>query len=332
MNDNDSQEKQKDTPKDHPEYFWGFQGVDYVKPPEGLIYEPMANRTNNQSDQKDDVAIKIRRDGFDFAGWVISLVTLLVVGVYTYYAGGQWQEMIKATHAAKDAASISALALQSSQDEFLSTLQQMQAQTGAQVQSAQATIKTADIAAATQRPWMKIGLQLGNGLIPHVQGDELNIIFNVSNIGTGVAHDVEFHLKAEVPPFPTHPEKDATAPHPNLFEMAGNLGTWCKTIKPDNLHRDIFFPNDTRPRPPWSITLTTADMRKSEVQDDGNYRFIALVFGCALYKYGSFPEWHHSGVVYELTSSRGGTLEEGVHYEITDLSLAPFSFYPQFGD
>src|SRR5580704_13728915 len=107
MEDKIPNEKEKET-GNYPQYFWNFRGYSFVQTSEGKIYEPIADRPDSQSDSKGDLAllpvtVKIKRDTFDIAialtGWLISLATLSVVAIYTYYAGGQWVEMQKATKA-----------------------------------------------------------------------------------------------------------------------------------------------------------------------------------------------------------------------------------------
>jgi hypothetical protein len=100
------------------------------------IYKPKSNNGENECPHCDQpirrhppLSVEIKRDMpayiLAFLAIIISAATLLVVATYTYYAGGQWHEMIRAANATKqaadaatDSATTAKSALDASQQQF----------------------------------------------------------------------------------------------------------------------------------------------------------------------------------------------------------------------
>jgi len=205
----------KEQPNQNFDYFWGFQGHDFIKHPGGKIYEPIADRPKDKrnDDSPYPLAIRVKRDFFDLAvivcGWLISLVTLCVIGAYTYAAYGQWEEMRKATNAATDASQTAACALSENRWQFDNTLRQMQGQTSAQQEAANASRESAramggQVAAANEansisklaldaqtRPW--VGIE--GGVIPVPDTQDMRRQGNSKMPNTIQSIDVQFKME-----------------------------------------------------------------------------------------------------------------------------------------
>src|SRR5271157_701338 len=85
-----------------------FEGYVFSRDSKSGIYKPISNAPNDKSSDYQispilPLGVRVRRDWLEWViavcGWLISLITLVVVGTYTYYAYGQWQEMKKAAQA-----------------------------------------------------------------------------------------------------------------------------------------------------------------------------------------------------------------------------------------
>lgn len=240
----------------------------------------------------------------EIANLIVGIAIFIVAIVAACIYGGQLEEMRKATEAANN--------------------------------SAKAAKLSAETAMATQRPWLQVKMKLAQDLVPYDKGDVLTVDVSVSNIGLGVANDVQSTLKTEVPLTILNRSAPSSPHRPDVFEAAGELGNWCKTLKPNGRFTDSFFPSDKRFVPPWTLNITDIQMKQSGIGINGLSRFSLLVFGCVSYRYGDFPEWHHTGIVYELddVSVPGSPafLIQRKRYGINELSLHPFQFYSQYSD
>jgi len=133
------------------EPFW-LQGRVFVYDPIRKVYKAEPKRKYYQGKEEGyrvspliPVGVSVKRDWFLFiTSFLIGLGTFIVVAKYTFYAGGQWSEMIKATNAATENAAISAQALRDNELSFIQTMQQMQQQTLAQQKSAIAQMNAAE--------------------------------------------------------------------------------------------------------------------------------------------------------------------------------------------
>jgi hypothetical protein len=143
-------DNEKEKTSENPQYFWGLWGRDFIKRPGRKIYEPIPDRPKDdrQHDSPNPFPVRIRRDFLDLAmvlsGWVISVLTLGIIGVYTYYAGGQWIEMRRAANASAQASCTATQALRDSEYSSIQTLYQMQAQTDAQQTAANAALESSN--------------------------------------------------------------------------------------------------------------------------------------------------------------------------------------------
>jgi|GEM_PF-3807286 len=207
MENENPQGEEKD-PRKSPEYFWDFRGHDFVKPPDAKIYEPMPGRPNDdrQTNSPKPISIAIKRDFFEWvmliSGWCISVLTLGIIGVYTYYAGGQWEEMRKATKASTEAANTAACALSENQRQFQKTIMEMGEQTKIQGRAATATQGAANAATSaattaatqlesTQRPWIFFEAAINGPLqFESTGGASFKFLFSEKNMGPGIATQI----------------------------------------------------------------------------------------------------------------------------------------------
>lgn len=100
----DNRKKHQNNSNDD-EYFWQFRGIDFVRRSKSCIYEPIPTGSQQEKHTGPEpkvplVLVRNEKSWFEvsiaFAGWLISLATLGVIGIYTYFAGGQWEQMIAA--------------------------------------------------------------------------------------------------------------------------------------------------------------------------------------------------------------------------------------------
>jgi hypothetical protein len=100
--------------KDHPKHDFQFNR-DFVLNNKTGIYEPESQQGKTKCSNEPHVVnilaplpVEMKRDRlsilFAFLAIVISVATLLVIATYTYFAGGQWHEMIRAANASELAA------------------------------------------------------------------------------------------------------------------------------------------------------------------------------------------------------------------------------------
>src|ERR1700738_3673096 len=91
----------KNNPKHHFQFGW-----DFVLDKSTGIYQPKTNECEAKCDERYNSVgwntpflIEIKRDKFafilTFIASLVSAVTLGIVATYTYYAGGQWREMVR---------------------------------------------------------------------------------------------------------------------------------------------------------------------------------------------------------------------------------------------
>ena len=132
-------------------YFWDFKGINFARNPDTKIYEPISNRSDHNGENKGHKTSEWFEMVLKISNWVISIVTLAVVGTYTYYAGGQLREMIAATQASQSAASTAACALEENKRQFQDTLTEIQKQTLAQQKAANASLSASRTASDQQQ-------------------------------------------------------------------------------------------------------------------------------------------------------------------------------------
>ena len=161
--ENQKPQDEQENPSDNPEHFWGFWGYDFIKRSDGKIYEPVTERPRDHGQNNTPspaATIKIKRDFFEWvmaiSGWVVSVLTLGIIGVYTYYAGGQWEEMKKAAKASTDASQTAICALEENKRQFQSTLDQMKDQTKAQFASVNTAKEALHI---SERAYLTVDIQ-----------------------------------------------------------------------------------------------------------------------------------------------------------------------------
>jgi hypothetical protein len=193
MNNKKTKDDQEDS-SDDSQYFWGFGGHDFIKRPSRKVYEPIRYRPNDErsTDQPVPVPIRVKRDFLDWAaivaGWIISLGTLLVLALYTYYTRGQWHELIKATNASTEASQTAACALAENERQFNLMFGQIKTQTDAQVTSGNATKRAANVASESLTSVQRaLAAFLGNIGVEKDIGDnkisDLTLTFPFQNIG-----------------------------------------------------------------------------------------------------------------------------------------------------
>jgi len=157
--------------------------------------------------------------------------------------------------------------------------------------------RSADSAGAVQRPWMRLSLSLAH-FTPIEHGYDLTMIPHLRNSGSGVGTKVSLRIEFRIPPTPI--TNTVVPGERNLFVVADEYQQWCETVKPDVRGLRTYFPGDNRDEPQWTVNVLDSDMMKSQMTVKGETRFTVLVYGCVLYKFEPFTEWHHTGVVYEL--------------------------------
>jgi hypothetical protein len=113
----------------------------YILDPSSEIYKP---KTYYKKQKRDTVVNKLLKTWVPI---VISAGTLWLLGKTVVIAEKQWEEMRISTEASTSAANTAAIALQSSQIQFLQTLQQMAAQSKAMRDSADSQV-------ASNRAWL----------------------------------------------------------------------------------------------------------------------------------------------------------------------------------
>lgn len=201
MADNEAKQNQKYR-SDGTKYFWDYRGYDFKRSKRG-IYEPVGYRPGHDAAYRStqgSVPISITKSWFDLAlavsGWLISLATLTVVGLYTFYAGGQWLEMRKATRANTEASQTAACALEESKQQFRDTLGQMQSQTTAQQTAATAS----QHAAASTSQQLEAFKNLERALLKVVvvvDRTKRETFFIVENVGLSAA--IHINARPEMP-------------------------------------------------------------------------------------------------------------------------------------
>ncbi len=198
------------------------------------------------------------------AAVLVSLFTLIGLAFTVKFAYSQWQEMVKAANASRDAANISALSLQSSETEFLQTLQQMQAQTKAQVEASGTAKKTLEV---SERAYLSVGG-------PVISGKPIRLDMPIFNTGHIPAKDVSFLVFEETDAI-APPSITSTAPSTTFLE--GHWSQWdLKEVVPPASSGTAIY----------SITVTSNPGDADEVAK-GNQ--IIIVAGSVSYNYG-FPK------------------------------------------
>jgi hypothetical protein len=236
--------------------------------------------------------------------------------------------IILAQKSEREARLMSEKQLAENQAQFGETLRQMKEQAGS-------ARLTAENALAIQRPWLRMSLRLARPLTIIKNGYDLSMIPTMNNIGTGVATQVSSRIEFRIPAIPQHPEINASAPHPNTFEVAWMVRDWCKKVKPSAMDLRTYFPADRKDEPQWDLNILDDDMKKSRFVFHDEARFEVLVYACVLYKFEPFPEWHHTAIVYQLSGAENGMpylLKPKQTYTLDGLFFAPFPFAPEWGD
>ena len=165
------------------------------------IYKKKATEADDRPQQKKPGTDKqfpiwanIRRDRLVF---IVSVLTLGLVGGTVYYARKQWQEAnttaeasICAAEAAQSAANTAAQAFTESKNEFGKTFGQIRHQTSAQISAAQASTKAAQVARDTlkisERAYVTIGKKDGvvaEFIPPENQSGNLELVIYFQNSG-----------------------------------------------------------------------------------------------------------------------------------------------------
>src|SRR5207244_4799825 len=123
IDDNNNQDQVKHNP------FW-LDGHTFVYDPISKVYKAESERQNEQGREEGyrvspvvPIGVVVKRDWLAFiTSLLIGLGTFIVVARYTYYAGGQWDEMRKATVASTKASETAASALDENKRQFQETI------------------------------------------------------------------------------------------------------------------------------------------------------------------------------------------------------------------
>lgn len=198
--DNEKPKNEQERSGNESQYSWGFRGRDFIKRPNSKVYEPIRYRPNEQcnTDSPAPTTISVKRDFLELACmvavWAISLVTLLILGLYTYYTGGQWHELIKATNASTLASQTAACALTENERQFDLMFGQIKKQTGAQVTSGSAAKNAAETAKdafhGSERAYVVLGVPVDD--FPHKRTD-----IPIINSGPRVVAEFALHGSGE---------------------------------------------------------------------------------------------------------------------------------------
>jgi hypothetical protein len=201
------------------------------------------------------------------------------------------------------------------------------------VAQAAQTTNLANGALATQRPWLRLSMRLWRPVEPYADGYTFIVVPSITNIGTGVASEAKMYFEAE--------GFAEIAP----INKALAVKDWCKSLKPDFIgfgDEATYFPGVTvdTPKPGLGIVTTNKKWKKSDF-NEADPRVDTLIYGCVLYRFAPFPEWHHTSVVYNLRLADvpdsdlfngGGLPLIPRKFEINELNLRLYTFSPEWGD
>jgi len=234
-----------------------FDGFSFVWHSDKGIYTPVSGEENDASPRKKNIEspvfpIRVRRDIYDVVGGIIALATMIVIGMYTYYAGGQWNEMIKATKAATKSADVATCALNENKRQFTQMFGEMQRQTGAQSRAAdaaeqqfQANMRQLDMARQQASPHLYTS---DTAYIRNGDGQLAGVKFDVAN-GGSITEVTEEEGAGQVPYSEEAQLADAiskqTQPHPTIFTLDKGASRSIEIMMPDwiqvrNTGRDAF--------------------------------------------------------------------------------------------
>jgi len=295
-----------------------FGGTTFIFNSERNIYEPLTQRENHDGKKSSyeispvfPIGVKIRRDFFDVAAWLVALATFVVVATYTYYARGQWEEMRRAANASMEASQTAACALDENRRQFRDTLVQMQGQTDAQKGSASASWAAAE----AMKGQVKAAVT-GNGLIQQATEAQTRpwVLIDGDPTDAAAIGEFEFTFKITLRNFGQSP---AIVPNDPVFDLVNRYNArlpkqqlfdeFNTCAKADKALGDKLTPSNfltvVAPGKDGSVfqTIHASVARPDNMGASIPFAGVEFMLGCIAYR-GPRGDTYHTRVIYEVST------------------------------
>lgn len=197
----------------------------------------------------------------------LEIFGFIVLIAYTTFAAFQWREMRKATKASAEASETAIVALDENKWQFRQTLKEIERQTKAQQDAADAAKSSADSAVADQRPYVvvKVPGVLTGGLVENTALTSTVTIANVGRTPATYSYDIVRLVHFPPPQFPP-PGTLWLVPQKNFIDAEFN-GIEAVEQRDRSVLTPLSGEDDIAPGGDYNSKTLPVFLRKTDIDD-----------------------------------------------------------------